>query len=177
MDMGTFLIAFGAVLTTTVCMRMLQAVLTKNTAPFLFTLPFSRRQFVLEKYLFCMGASLLVLLVSALLVGVLGKASWLEAGTVSLAVLCVLLIFQGLMIPLTLRYSENSMLYFLAMGGAMALLFGGVYVMDLDPAQISSFFLQNWAWIMAGVLAGALIIWLVSIPISVRILDRQTENF
>lgn len=154
-----------------------------NGNTFLFTLPITRASYVIEKYCFSLllgcGAWILATLV-AVTAGVLkGSASVSEIMMVAFAILPAMLIMQSIMIPFHLKFGGD--LGRIAIIGVIALflIIGIVIVkaaelMGIDIAHV----IYNLPTVSLGMLAAviiavALVLFLVSIKVSISIMNKK----
>lgn len=145
-----------------------------NGYPFLLTLPVTRRDYVLEKYLFCLASCLVGWVVAVAVYAVCGivKGEGLEGVAQSLAFLPVAALLTAVMLPAQLKYgAEKSRMVLLAVsGGAIGL---GYLVMKLLPeagemaGQVSD---TAFGIVFVPVSLAAL---LLSIKISIGIMEKK----
>lgn len=134
---------------------------------FEFTLPFTRREFVLEKFLISMGASVLFGVVMIL-------AAWILDGQniggylVSIGIALVsCAVMTALFLPLTLKYGNRSMLY---MSLGFAFLMVAMVSADFISLDQAAAFLMGHLWILA---AAVVLLIAGSYLLSMRILARK----
>ena len=151
-----------------------------NGNAFLFTMPFSRKDYVLEKYLLTFilyVVSLAVMSVCALIVaGVKGTVDMGDFGLIWVISLIFSMIFQAWMITINLKFGgekgriANIAIFFVAF--AAAVLFFNVFDPDIGPVvhAVSGLGLKVIA--AAGFVAAALI-YAASIAVSLRIMAKK----
>lgn len=155
----------------------------ENGAPYLFTMPVSRKGYVREKYVF----GLLATLVSGVLFSALGAAitwiralpgDWLTFGVTASVYLCTVWMILAVVIPLQIKFgAENSRVAFLVVFGILAL---GLYLISkiqgkemlliklqkiLEAAGAGGIF-------VIGIAAAAVIL-VVSMRISERLMEKK----
>lgn len=136
MEMGGFLLAYSGLMISFLFQKSLALYLQGTTAAFYMTLPFSRRQFVLEKYLIC---TLLPVGVIALMSGLcllLGYPAQTILVTVSVCIV-LLVVFSSVMIPLTIRFRDNASLYLMGLAAVIGIIMAVVTLdgMEIDALQ------------------------------------------
>lgn len=131
-----------------------------SSGKFLFTLPFSRRAYVTEKYILTLGTGLAVgLIVLGITLLHAPEPDMLTDAFTWCALLCMLTV--AVEIPLTIQFKEKSQLFLMILVIALCIPLGALEDTDLKGlAEI------NWTvagWILAGVSLAALAVsWIVS---------------
>ncbi|MGN0318065.1 MAG: ABC-2 transporter permease [Lachnospira sp.] len=98
-----------------------------NGNSFLFTLPVSRRGYVVEKYIFsillALGSWILSILISVISNSIRGTGDMSNVFIASQLILAVVFIFQALMIPLQIKFgSEKSRIAIIAVAGIVCII-------------------------------------------------------
>ena len=154
-----------------------------NGNAFLFTLPISRKSYVVEKYVFSLllgGGSCILATLSAIILSVMkGTVSILEILMASLMILPITLIIQALMIPFHLKFGrEKGRLAIIAAFGLLFIIgFLVVKLAELSgidlPNIINNLTAVNMGMSVAIAVAFAVIIFLVSMKISIAIMNSK----
>ncbi|MBR0161171.1 MAG: ABC-2 transporter permease [Oscillospiraceae bacterium] len=125
---GSFLIAYLTMLATILAVGTISYDEFDNGFAFLMTLPFDRKTYVREKYLFCLMMAAAAWCIGAALYG---TVSFIRHNAINLvdelpmltALIPVLYLSAAVMIPLQLKYgSERSRIAFLILFGVIAIL-------------------------------------------------------
>lgn len=154
-----------------------------NCMQFLLTLPCTRKQFVVEKYLFVYGFSFVAGLVGLIIIAI---ASTLKGEPVN-AAMCletiateipILAITGGLMIPLQLKYGpEKTRLVLMVLIGAafiLGFLINSIPGMENSLANfVKMLDSMNFYSVLIIAVAVLAILTLVSILVSIKILDSK----
>lgn len=111
LDIGVFMVAFIPIVLTSIWISVSLSEYSSGNTQFLFTLPFDRKTFVTEKYLFCIGSPLVLLMILSGIYLALkldqGKdLLYLMGGTAA-----GILLLASLMVPLTIKYRKNAQNY------------------------------------------------------------------
>ena len=142
---------------------------------FLLTLPFSRRDYVREKYLFCgtwtatftVVATMLCLSMSAVQGGTAGDAQTLQSGAAALA---AVLVMDAVMIPLRLKFgAEKSRIVLYLAAAAVAIL--GLLFEEVGRSALIRTFLEGMSPWVAPLAALAMLF--VSERLSEGIMQRK----
>lgn len=154
-----------------------------NGNAFLFTLPVSRRSYVVEKYLFSIllgaGSWTLAAAVAALFSIIKGTVPLTEALMTAVMMLPVMLMIQAIMIPFQLKFGgEKSRI---AMAGAVGILFvigflavGIAEMLGVDLVNIlNSLPAISMSMVAAIIAAAAVVIFLVSMKSSISIMNKK----
>lgn len=143
-DMYGFMLAFLPCWMVLLCTRIILNDLDGSSSRFLFTLPFSRNQYVTEKFLLCMGAGGLSLVLVGLLAWVLGGAATVEFLPSALATLPpVLIIMCAVIIPLSIRFKNNYTLIMM-LSGVFILLVVFAFQDSMPSLEIPAFLQSSW---------------------------------
>ncbi len=154
-----------------------------NGNAFLFTLPVSRKDYVVEKY--CFGllletVSLALAVILLLLVG-MAKGMGMVSDTLigSPAVAAVMVVFLSVMIPLQIKFgAEKGRIAMIVVGGVVVGVgFGGIQILKMSKVDIAGL-LGNVPELSYGVvfaIATAIVIaiLLTSIKISIAIINKK----
>ncbi len=127
----------------------------------LFVFPFTRIQYVLEKYLFVIGCTFPIMLIAALESMILWKLNiaylWIN--------LAFLLLFCALDIPILLFFSANIAPSLLSLG--MILFIGGI------SSSVSFFLMELPNHSLLVIVFGSLIVFALSVLLSVKIMQKK----
>lgn len=126
MGMATFMISFGSVFWAMVTVKTVYLELEKNVAPFLFTLPFSKTQYVGEKYLISFLLPVVYMVVFGLICLIFKQISLEEIGISFIASLLVVGLMIALFIPLSIRFKDKATLVSIGMTGIFLLIISWV---------------------------------------------------
>lgn len=155
-----------------------------NGNAFLFTLPVSRKSYVVEKYVFSLllggGSWVLAVLFAVVFSIIQGTVSVLEVVMAAVAIFMIMLMIQAAMIPFQLKFGGEKGR--IAMVGAVGILFiigfvavkiaGGLGI-DLLNVSISSLSTVNMGMAAAIAIAVDAVVLLVSMKISISIMDKK----
>ncbi len=149
---------------------------------FLFTLPFARHEYVIEKYLLGIGLSGITAVVGGLVAVAIGGGEAVRESIASALVLWMFaILILSLDIPLALRYGAEKARM------ARAIVFAAVFfvcfssgkllgALGVDAEEFADRMLTSGAGLLAaGCIAVSLVILLISILCSMRVL--RTKNF
>jgi len=181
---GSFLIGYLVMLATVVAVGTLSYDEFDNGLPFLMTLPFERKTYVMEKYLFS-----LMLAAAAWCVGTVlycagnvvrpGTGSLPDELPMLLALLPTLYLSSAIMIPLQLKYgSEKSKIILFIIFGAIAVLVfagGRVWGSANNPLQSLARTLEGFApgMVLLALTAICALAACVSCLLSIRIMEKK----
>ncbi len=154
-----------------------------NGNAFLFTLPVSRKGYVIEKYCFSLLlgiASWMLAIVLSLAIGAMKDFdSALEIVKVSPIIFGTMLLLLSIMIPLQIKFgTEKSRVAILIVGGLIVLVvFGAAKLckllkIDLEALANKVFQMSSGIVIAAAVMAVLLVVW-GSMNISTRIMNKK----
>ncbi len=146
---------FGLSLMPFLCAIMLCRIqilqLSKGQKQFFFTLPFSRSQYLVEKYLLCLIFPLLVFVVYAAIMLVFGLVDLTDVGSSFLTTLLMLFVYLASMIPVIVRFKENSTVVLLMISvGFAAVLASGFIDESVTIWLISHLNMLRWIAIPVG---------------------------
>ena len=176
-----FVISYTPMLCVFVALSTITYDMFDNGAAFLFSLPFSRKDYVREKYIFsglitltAWGISVLVAVGYSVVKGEDWKELLMTAGV--LLVMAILL--MGVSVPLQLKFGAESrvvvILVMAVMFGMVIGFFKGMEILNLKPQQILSIFYNMNTLLLA--LAGIvifLVLMCISYHTSVRIMQKK----
>ena len=138
---GSFLVAFLAMLAVIVAISTISYDEYDNGFAFLMTLPFDRKTYVREKYLFGLGAAVAAWCIGALVYAIVSLvrhdgAALVEELPALTAIIPVMYLTAAVMIPVQLKYgSEKSrIMLFVVFGVIAVLVFVGSRVFGESPA-------------------------------------------
>lgn len=154
-----------------------------NGNPFLFFLPITRAGYVMEKYGLglCLGFGAWILSVGIGVISALVRhtAAIGDIMGISLAILPVMLVILALMLPFQLKFGgEKGRIAMLVGIGILAVLgfiiVKGATIFGIDLVQVfANMPLPGRGMLWGIMLAAAFILWLVSLKISVAIMNRK----
>ncbi len=154
-----------------------------NGYSFLFTLPVSRRGYVVEKYLLCLLTALGALGVSVIALSLMGLlrpvASIPELLISAVGLLLSVTVFLSFMLPIQLKFgAEKGRIMTLCLCGLLAvILFGGGRLLvwlgvDLAP-WVGRLLSVSPLLLMGGAGIGVILFLLLSVWISIRIMSKK----
>ncbi len=181
---GSFVVSYLTMLFTVIAISTLSYDEYDNGFAFLMTLPFSRKTYVREKYLFTLLAEITAWIVSVILYYAVNmikgvKLDLLSEAPVLLMYLPLLFLMACMMLPIQFRFGaeKSRTAYFIVIGGLAVLLFivfkligSGDGSIDIIEKALS--FLLSPAGIIT-VTAVFLILVAVSYLLSVRIMEKK----
>ena len=133
---GAFVVGYLTMLSTIVAVGTISYDEYDNGFSFLMTLPFDRKTYVREKYLFCLMISVAAWLVGTVLYGISlafrpGDSSLMQELPMLVAVIPVMYLSSCILIPLQLKYgSEKSRI-------VLWLVFGGIAVVIIAARRFT----------------------------------------
>lgn len=178
MQMYEFMLSFVPLFLTIIVLRISMSTAQQPAlSRFLFTLPFTREQYIAEKYLLSISTCLVSLCVIALLMVLFGVNADLSTLFVSMGLVfaCTLLLVS-VFVPVSLRFRENAVLWLSLATGVIAIV--AVWLAEDLPSVImqSAGFIAEHQILVFSVTAAVLILTvLLSAAISMRIL--RSEEF
>lgn len=154
------------------CTKLLINELTSKEMQFYFTLPFSRKQFVTEKYVYCIGFPVLILLLTGVLTWIFSASARSRIGMTMLAIVPALLVAVSILMPLILKFKDKAS-FVITICALLICAFFLVYFDEISvfsTASLPDFSWQVWMmiWWILG-LAAAVVSWFVSC----RIMDSM----
>lgn len=188
MEDPTFLISYITVLCGIVTVGTISYDDFDNGNTFLFTLPITRKLYVLEKYVLLVGVSGFAWLVSAVVSIVISMGrtdGFIVEQGIAVAVLTfvVCMLLEFIMVPIQLKYGgEKSRVVMLAMAGIVVVM---GYFLDFLSGKLEDIFAINveemlaaagaiglGGWVVIGVCAGVIVM-LISMAVSKRIMEKK----
>ncbi len=165
---------FLSVIVLMILIRSIEWNFQNSTARWLFTLPFTRRQFVLEKYLFVTGTSLLFSVVSFLFYAALHPDAFTDLFSLWIGTLVYILVFSAILIPVTIRLKANRNLWILIFMIAMAGLLGA-FVEQLQTGLVAAVvWIQGHLMLTVTIaLLTTVILFGLSVMISLRLMEKE----
>ncbi len=149
MEMPYFMIGFGTIYLAMFAIKTIHMEISKANGAFFFTLPFSNRQFVFEKYLLVIGLPFVFSLVLSALSVIVGQLSFKESlFTLALAI-CSVMVMSIVMIPLTIRFQDKSIFISMALMAGLFLAFN--FFQDQILLMDWSFLKEYIFWFELGV--------------------------
>lgn len=104
-----------------------------NGNPFLFTLPFTKKQYVLGKYIFGIGIGIIGVFVAAIILSIMSLFTTVDTGIliVALSSINLLIVFMAFLLPVQLKYgSEKGRLVNLVVIGVIWIV--GVIILSIS---------------------------------------------
>ena len=155
-----------------------------NGNAFLFTLPFDRKIYALEKYIFGIvtGGAGLLLILAFILIYIDGMAGAEQTGETLFTAgvsAALLFFFLAVMIPFQLKFGpeKGRIAMFIVLLGTMALVFGIVKLAGLDDSALREAARVMGRMGLSGVaavcIAAAAAVMVISMLISTRILEKK----
>ncbi|WP_297942383.1 ABC-2 transporter permease [uncultured Faecalibaculum sp.] len=165
---------FLSVIVLMILIRSIEWNFQNSTARWLFTQPFTRRQFVLEKYLFVTGTSLLFSVVSFLFYAALHLDAFTDLFSLWIGTLVYILVFSAILIPVTIRLKANRNLWILIFMFAMAGLLGA-FVEQLQTGLVAAVvWIQGHLMLTVTIaLLTTVILFGLSVMISLRLMEKE----
>lgn len=109
-DNVLFSLGFPGIFAVVLSSKTILNDLQEGTSRWYFSLPFSRDQYVLEKYLFPLGAAILVIALQLILYALFGMGSFAQLLMVAGGILAVLALIESVLIPVMIRFQARSTL-------------------------------------------------------------------
>lgn len=155
-----------------------------NGYPFLLSLPFTRKEYVREKYVFALilGVGSGIFSMAVIIVYHLAaRGNWQWKETLGGAAVTILLfqVMIALLIPLQLKYGSEKgrMVQFMVYGGIFAVIFIGVKVLEVLEMNIGEvldgIYRTNAAALLAVLTVAAVSVVCISMKISERIMEKK----
>lgn len=124
------MVLFLSVIYQMLMLRTLEWNLRADNSRFLFTLPFTRREYVREKYLFILGSSLVLTIVLYILALAFHPNKMMELTAMLGTILLELLYFSAILIPMMIKLGSNMQVWLtvivVAIASLTALMIGGL---------------------------------------------------
>lgn len=169
-DMSIFMISFGSIFLAMFAIKTIYLELEKNIAPFLFTLPFSKGQYVWEKYFISIGFPMIYGILLALICFTLNRISLQEACWAVFATFGSVGFMASLLIPLSIRFKDKATLVSIGMAGAFWLAISWISLDELEKFN----FLRYYSTYFEVALPIAFIIFLsLSICLSLKWIQKE----
>ncbi len=149
---------------------------------FLMTLPFTRKEYVLEKFIFCLSCVVLFSVVGALIALVgqmmrgLNETYLMSFGLTYLILIWIAFLITAIMLPVQLHFgSERARIAFvIVMLSLFVLVIGGAKLAEVLPIQLDPIFSQLSLPLVVGVGIGTLgVAFALSYSISLVIMQRK----
>lgn len=161
----SFIMGYATIFSTIMVINVMEIDEKQKSNAFLFTLPVSRKEYVLEKYLFGILMGLAAWLISALSVTAIicirrADVQWIELLVQGAAMLALLFLMLGFEIPVQLKFGgEKGRIIVIAT--VMVLCLGVVSIAKMLEkrgidwmGKLEWFVVQSWSWIaMAAAVA------------------------
>lgn len=168
------MVLFLSVIFQMLLLRTLEWNLRAENSRFLFTLPFTRRQYVQEKYLFILGSTL-VLTIGLYAVAIVCQPDKMMELSAMLGVIVLeLLYFSAILIPMMIRLGSNMQVWLtvivVVLASLTAVLIGSL---QETVTQWLTVIQGNLPVVFGGVAVLGLVCLAVSMKVSKGILDRE----
>ena len=178
-----FVVAYMTMMTSFLVLGTITYDEADNGYAFLFTLPFTRKEYVLEKYVFSTAASVIVwALLNLLFAAVSGSGYEGENMLEAVCILAAIMLMQAVMLPLQLKYGAEKarVVFFLIIGGIVVIgvLFGQIGGLLPDFSRefqaLNAFFTSlAVTGIIGMLLVAGLAVILISFGISCKIMENK----
>lgn len=169
----SFLIPLIPVLVSLLASKTIVPSLYERSSRFIMTLPFTRKEFVREKYKFSIGCSALALLIMALITFLFDPSALDAVLMTSYLVILFLLLLPAITFPVIIRFGTASLMY---IGILLALVMaGGILLFTADLISVAALLtlFEVWGtWIALGAAAVVLIVLRISLMISDRLIEK-----
>lgn len=155
-----------------------------NGNAFLFTLPFSRVTYILEKYclglILGIGAWIFMTVLSLLMISFRNTMPLTDVMLGAVVILPLILLFQSFMIPIQIKFgSEKGRIILIGLLGALIVL-GLLIVQMMEQffqidlaALLDSLSIMNLSLVYGGFIAATILLWLISCKISIGFLMKM----
>ncbi len=120
-DSAFFVVSFFPLLICVLCSKKIIFDLDRHTAPFLFTLPFDRNDYLAEKFCFILGPSILIELLLAGIEAILRPQLASDLLFQICATALMLVIYVSVIIPVFIVAKEKSSIALMVIGGLVCL--------------------------------------------------------
>ena len=178
-DQISFAITYTSIITSMIGVSTITYDAFDNGNVFLFTLPFTRKEYAMEKYLFTLFLGAILLVIVVMMAKGIFSVNAEEIVTTVLINIPILLIFQSIFLPFQLKYEgEKGRIAVLATIGAVIFIviflfrmfeMAGVELLDI---MLNHMYLKNITlWVSTYIISIA--VWLLSLKISERIILKK----
>lgn len=168
------MVLFLSVIFQMLLLRTLEWNLRAENSRFLFTLPFTRRQYVQEKYLFILGSTLVLHIGLYILALAFHPNKMMELTAMLGVILLELLYFSAILIPMMIKLGSNMQVWLtvivVAIASLTALMIGGL---QETVTQWLTVIQGNLPVVFGGMAVLGLVCLGVSMKISEGILGRE----
>ncbi|WP_304409218.1 ABC-2 transporter permease [Faecalibaculum rodentium] len=168
------MVLFLSVIFQMLLLRTLEWNLRAENRRFLFTLPFTRRQYVQEKYLFILGSTLVLTIGLYILALAFHPNKMMELTAMLGVILLELLYFSAILIPMMIKLGSNMQVWLtvivVAIASLTALMIGGL---QETVTQWLTVIQGNLPVVFGGMAVLGLVCLGVSMKISEGILGRE----
>ncbi|WP_286638215.1 ABC-2 transporter permease [Faecalibaculum rodentium] len=168
------MVLFLSVIFQMLLLRTLEWNLRAENSRFLFTLPFTRRQYVQEKYLFILGSTLVLTIGLYILALAFHPNKMMELTAMLGVILLELLYFSAILIPMMIKLGSNMQVWLtvivVAIASLTALMIGGL---QETVTQWLTVIQGNLPVVFGGMAVLGLVCLGVSMKISEGILGRE----
>ena len=152
MDMLDMILGFIPLFLSLIFSKTILFDLDDRSSRFLFTLPFTRKQYVSEKYLLCIGVNTLsVLVVWAACFLLMNPAEKADLNTSALLVILTGIILISILIPAMVKYKQKSQ--FMLMAAALGLVLINLFLADPENGIMLPVLPEQWLLPLTALLA------------------------
>lgn len=144
--------------------------LQRSTGAYLFTLPFTRKQYVFEKYIISIVPPLLISFVIALVLSI--STPFSKMGIPCLIACISAILIASLLIPLTIKFRDNGLFVFRLLSIAIVVMIIVIAESFTSPDVLNSALFMSpspWIFLMIGV--ALIVIIFISMFISNRLIQ------
>ena len=178
-DGGSFFAAYMMFVSMGLASGTIAYDISDHGMQFLLTLPVSRKEYVYEKYLFCVGLTAVVGAIAFLISIAFYRTLAMELLTSTGIIFCCAVVCLALMLPLRLKYGDRGRIL---MAGLAVVIFMFILLCDeilkrlnIGGNAIDAFFAQNTLGIGAGLVFVCLMCLIVSVKCSEHVMERMEE--
>lgn len=170
MDMTSMIMGIFPLLMTIIISKTIIFDLDDRSSRFLFTLPFSRKQYVTEKFLLCIGTDALMVLIGLVASWIMLESSQ-KADLNETALTCLLsgIIVTSLLIPTMIRFKDKAQIILMTVTLALIIAF----LFFFDPEGGGSLPQLPEAWIVPVLGISALVLLIGSFWLSCRLMEKE----
>lgn len=178
-----FVVAYLTAMTVFLALGTISYDEMENGYAFLFTLPFTRKEYVLGKYVFSTAVAGIVWMLINLLFAVISDGGYEPENLLrAICILAVILVIQAVMLPLQLKYGAEKArtVFFLIAGvivvaGALFGQFGGLLPdLSQELLTVDAFFHSlGMVGIAGSVLGVSVAVNLISLSIGYKIMENK----
>lgn len=166
----TLAVVFMPVMLAITMTKSVSDNLQRSTGAYLFTLPFTRKQYVFEKYIISIVPALLTSFIFAYALGVVNPFP--KMGIPCLIACISAILIASLLIPLTIKFKDNGILVFRLLSIAIVVMIIVIAESFTSPDVLNSaLFMSPSPWIFLMIGAALIVIIFISMFISNRLIQ------